>query len=90
MPTFPLELERVLDMLYKTPEVSKDTHPNSRGTMSFLPQVKKSPDFPTSTRDEALFLCNDPSGVPRGPSNSPTFLTCHKHPEKLPEVTVTY
>ena len=34
-----LELERVLDMLYETPEISTDTHPCSRGTLSGLPQV---------------------------------------------------
>ena len=88
-PMFPLELERVLDMLYETPEVSRDTHPNSRGMLSFPPQVKKSPVFPASTRDEALFLCTDPRGALRGPSNSTKFLISHKHPEKLPEVTVT-
>ena len=37
-PMFPLELERVLDMLYETPEVSQDTRPHSRGMLSFLPQ----------------------------------------------------
>ena len=68
---------------------SRDTCPNSRGTLSFPPQVKKSPVFPASTRDEALFFCTDPSAVPRVPSNSTIFLTSHKHPEKLPEVTVT-
>ena len=73
----------VLDMLYETPEVSIDTCPNSRGTLSFPPLVKKSPVFPASTRDEALFLCIDPSGVPRGPSNLTIFLTFHKHSENL-------
>ena len=48
-PTFPLELERVLDMLNETPEVSRDTRPHSRGTLSFPPQVKKSPVFPASS-----------------------------------------
>ena len=63
-----LELEKVLDTLYETPVVSPYTRPQSRGTVSFQPQVKKSPVFPSSTRDEALFHCTDPSGVPRGPS----------------------
>ena len=58
--TFALELEKVLYMLYKTPEVSRDTCPNSIGMLSFPPQVKKSPLFPASTLDEALFLCTDP------------------------------
>ena len=48
-PTFPLELERVLDTLNETPEVSRDTRPHSRGTLSFPPQVKKSPVFPASS-----------------------------------------
>ena len=47
--TFPLELKMVLDMLYETPEVSRDTRPNSRRMLSFPPQVKKSPPFPAST-----------------------------------------
>ena len=65
-PTFPLELKRVLDMLYETPEVSRDTRPNLRGMLRFPPQVKKRPVFHVSTRNEALFLCTDPSGVARG------------------------
>ena len=64
--TFALELEKVLYMLYKTPEVSRDTCPNSRRTLSFPPQVKKSPVFPASTRNEAHFHCTKPRGVPRG------------------------
>ena len=51
-PTFLLEHERILDTLYYTPEVSRDTHPHWRGTLSFPPQVKNSPVFPTSSRDE--------------------------------------
>ena len=42
-PTFPLELERVLDTLYETPEVTRDTNSHSRGMLKFPPQVKKSP-----------------------------------------------
>ena len=55
--TFPLELERVLDTLNETPEVSRDTRPHSRGTLSFLPQVKKSPIFPASSEDEGRLPC---------------------------------
>ena len=40
-PTFPLELERVLYMLYEAPEVSPDTRPHSRGMLSLPPQVKQ-------------------------------------------------
>ena len=55
-PMFPLEIERVLDMLYEAPEVSRDTRPHSRGMLKF-PQVKKNPIFPTSSRDECRLPC---------------------------------
>ena len=42
-PTFPLKLDRALYVLYDTPEVSRDTHPHSRGTLSFPPKFKKAP-----------------------------------------------
>ena len=48
-PCYLLELERVLDTLYKTPEVSPDTRPHLRGMLSFPPQVRKSPIFPSSS-----------------------------------------
>ena len=51
-PTLPLELKSILNMLYETSEVSHDTCPHLRGTLSFPPQVKKSPVFPVSSRDE--------------------------------------
>ena len=43
-PTFPLELERVLDMLYETPEVSRDTCPHTRGML-----------FPATSQEVPLF-----------------------------------
>ena len=51
-PTLPLQQERVLNTLYEILEVSRDTRPHSRGMLNFLPQVKKSPVFPTTSRDE--------------------------------------
>ena len=63
-PTFPLELERVLDMLYKAPEVSQDTRPHSRGMLKFPPQVKKNPIFPTSSQDEGRLPCFTWKGMP--------------------------
>ena len=63
-PTFPLELERVLDMLYKAPEVSQDTRPHSRGMLKFPPQVKKNPIFLTSSRDEGRLPCFTWKGNP--------------------------
>ena len=69
-PTFPLELKRVLDTLYKTPEVSRVTGPHSRGMLSFLPQVKKSPVFPISSQDEDRM----PSFAWKEMSTSPSHL----------------
>ena len=43
-------------------------------------------EFPASTRDEALFHCDKPSGVPRGPTNTTATLTSHRHPGKFPQV----
>ena len=63
-PTFHLELERVPDTFYETPEVSRDTRPHSRGTLKLLLQVKKSPVFPTSSRDEGRLSCFTWKGMP--------------------------
>ena len=59
-----LELERELDTLYKTSEASRDTRPPSKGMLSFPPQLKKSPVFPSSTRDEGRFPCFIWKGMP--------------------------
>ena len=67
--TFPLEQERVLDTLYVTPEVSRDTRPHSKGTLSFWPQVKMSPIFPASSRDEGQLLPFAWKGMPTSPSH---------------------
>ena len=64
-----LELGRVHDTLYETPEVSPDTRPHSRGTLSFPPQVKKSPVFPSSSRDEGLLPCFTWKGMPTSPAH---------------------
>ena len=66
-PTFPLDLERILDMLYETPEVSRDTHPHSRGTVCFPPQVKNSPVFPASSQHEGQLPCFAWKGMPTSP-----------------------
>ena len=68
-PKFPLEHERVLDTLYYTPEVSRDTRPHLRGTLKFPPQVKKSPVFPASSRDEGPLFCFAWKEVPTSPSH---------------------
>ena len=62
-PTFPLELERVLYMLYEAPEVSPDTRPHSRGMLKFPSQVKN-PIFPTSSQDEGRLPCSTWKGMP--------------------------
>ena len=41
-----LKRERVFDTLDATQEGPQDTHPHSRGTPSFMSQLKKSPVFP--------------------------------------------
>ena len=52
-----LELERVLDTLYETPEVGPDTRPHLSGTLRFLTQVKNSPVFPSSSQDDGRLPC---------------------------------
>ena len=43
--------------------------------------------LPASTRDEALFHCDKPSGLPRGPAKSTASLTSQRHPGKFPQVS---
>ena len=78
-PTFPLELERVLDTLNETPEVSRDTRPHSKGMLSFPSQVKKSPVFPASSGDEGRLPCFAWKGMPTSPLHLERRLvsTCH-------------
>ena len=64
-----LSLERVLDTLYATQEVSRHTRLHSRGTLSFPPQLKKSPGFPSSSRDEGPIPCFVCKGIPTFPSH---------------------
>ena len=52
-----LSLERVLDTLDATQEVPQHTWLHSTGTPSVLPPLKKSPIFPSSSRDEDPFHC---------------------------------
>ena len=67
--TFPLELERVLDTLNETPEVSPDTGPHSRGTLKFPSQEKKNPVFPASSRNEGRLPCFAWKGMPTSPTH---------------------
>ena len=75
-PTFPLELKRVLDMLYNTPEVSLDTRLHSKGTLSFPPQAKKSPVFPASSLDEGRLHCFIWKGMPTSPMDVERRMVC--------------
>ena len=47
--------------------------------------METNPEVPASTRDEALFHCDKPSGVPRGPTNSTAILTSLRHHGKFPQ-----
>ena len=46
-------------------------------------------EFPASTRDEALFHCTEPSGVPRGPSQLHSIPDFSEAPLDLLEITGT-
>ena len=50
-----LSLKKVLDTLEATPEVPRHTRLHSRGKLSIPSQIKKSPVFPSSSRDEGPF-----------------------------------
>ena len=61
-PTFPLELERVLDMLQKLqkfPEIPVTTRRNAE----FSTTIKKSPVFPASNRDKGQLSCFAWNGI---------------------------
>ena len=64
-----LSLKRVLDTLDATQEVPRHTRLHSRGTPSIPPQLKKSPVFPSSSRDEGPFPCFVGRGIPAFPSH---------------------
>ena len=46
------ELERKLDSPYASQGIPQDTHCNSRGTPSFLPQLERNPMVPTAKLEE--------------------------------------
>ena len=53
-----------------------------------LSEQERNPDFPTSTRDEALVAHTNSIGFPKSPHNSKGFLTSQKQHERLPQVSV--
>ena len=67
IPPFLLTLERVLDTLDATQEVPRHTRLHWSGTQSIPPQLKKSPVFPSSSRDEGPFPCFIGKGIPAFP-----------------------
>ena len=64
-----LSLERVLDTLEATQEVPQHTCLHSRRIPTVQPQLKKSPGFPSSSRDKFPFLCFTGNGFPAFPSH---------------------
>ena len=57
IPPFLLSLKRVIDTIEATQEVPRHTRLHSRGTPKGPPQLKKSPGFPSSSREEGPFPC---------------------------------
>ena len=64
-----LSLERVLDTLDATQEVPRHNRLHSRGRPCVPLQLKKSPVFPSSCRDEGPFPCFVGKGIPAFPSH---------------------
>ena len=62
-----LNLKRVLDTIEATQEVPGHTRLHSRGTLGVLPQLKKSPGSPSSSREEGPFPCFIVEGIPAFP-----------------------
>ena len=57
---------------------------NAAGTLRSESELERKPEVSASTPDEALFHCDKPSGVPRGPAKSTASLTSQRHPGKFP------
>ena len=68
IPPFLLSLKRVIDTIEATQEVPRHTRLHSRGTPKGPPQLKKSPGFPSSSREDGLFPCFVEKGIPAFPS----------------------
>ena len=61
---FLLSLERVLDIFDETQKVPQHTCLHSRGTPRVLPQLEKSPVYPSSSPNEGPFPCFVGKGIP--------------------------
>ena len=64
IPPFLLSLERVLDIFDETQKVPQHTCLHSRGTPRVLPQLEKSPVYPSSSPNEGPFPCFVGKGIP--------------------------
>ena len=62
-----LSLESVLYTLDTIQEIRQHTRLHSKGTPTVPPQLKKSPGFLSSSRDEGLFPCFVRKGIPAFP-----------------------
>ena len=67
------------DSLFETAYTARDLSQNRRGTQRFPPQLEMRPSF----------IPPNPVESQEAPPNSTAFLTFHRHPEKLPEFTIT-
>ena len=67
------------DSLFETAYTSRDPRQNTRGTLRLPTQLEMRPSS----------IAPNPVVSREAPSNSTVFLTSNRHPEKLPEVTVT-
>ena len=66
------------DSLFETAYTARDPRQNRRGTLRFLPQLEMKPSSIAPTLMESR----------EAPPKSTVFLTTHRHPDKLPKVTV--
>ena len=67
------------DSLFEMAYTARDPRQNRRGTLRFPPQLQMRISFIAPKQVETR----------EAPHNYTVFLTSHRHPEKLPEVTVT-
>ena len=67
------------DSLFEMAYTARDPRQNRRANMSFPPQHEMRPSLIAANSVESW----------EAPPNSKVFLISHRHPEKLPEVTVT-
>ena len=67
------------DSLFEMAYTARDTRKNRRGNLRFLPELEM----------RCSSIVPNPVESREAPPNSTVFLTSHRHPRKLPEVTFT-